>query len=289
MLAFNRRFFLKLTAATALIGARLVHAQDEPIRIGITPVFLTERISLLRDWGLYLEQQLKRRVVFEQSDSYRDIINSLLAERLEFAWICGFPYVTHKKRLQLTSVPLYNGKPLYRSYLIVSADDTATQNIADLRDRVFVYTDPDSNSGFLVPRYELSQQGLDLNHFFRKTFFTGGHRNAIEAVSTGLADAANVDDYVWETLARFKPEITRNTRIVTQSRQFGFPPIVAGPVTPAQLNQQLRTVLVGMKNTPAGIRLLDRFNLDGFTPGRAEIYDDIATMAKAIGANRDIS
>ncbi|MCW8841097.1 MAG: PhnD/SsuA/transferrin family substrate-binding protein, partial [Gammaproteobacteria bacterium] len=256
--------------------------------IGITPVFQTERTSLIRDWRDYLERHLERPVQFEQSNTYRDIINNLLARRLDFAWICGLPYVTNRSRLQLTAVPLFQGKPLYRSYLIVPIRDTATNTLTDLRDRVFAYADPDSNSGFLVPRFQLIQQGIDPDTFFRKTFFTSGHRNAIEAVSVGLAGGAHVDGYVWESMQRFNPEITRATRVVTRSREFGFPPLVAGPTVSATLNSQMGDVLLGMGSDPTAASLLDRLNLDGFTSGDPAAYEDIAEMAHTIGAFRHV-
>ncbi|MCW8972424.1 MAG: PhnD/SsuA/transferrin family substrate-binding protein [Gammaproteobacteria bacterium] len=285
----NRRQLLLYIAATTLASHRMVRADEQaPVRIGITPVFQTERTSLIRDWRDYLERHLERPVQFEQSNTYRDIINNLLARRLDFAWICGLPYVTNRSRLQLTAVPLFQGKPLYRSYLIVPIRDTATNTLTDLRDRVFAYADPDSNSGFLVPRFQLIQQGIDPDTFFRKTFFTSGHRNAIEAVSVGLAGGAHVDGYVWESMQRFNPEITRATRVVTRSREFGFPPLVAGPTVSATLNSQMGDVLLGMGSDPTAASLLDRLNLDGFTSGDPAAYEDIAEMAHTIGAFRHV-
>lgn len=285
----NRRQMLQFLAASGFFFGGRGLAQEPAVRIGITPVFLTEHTSLLRDWRDHLGRRIGHSVVFEQSDTYRDIVNNLLARRLDFAWICGFPYVSNRTHLRLTAVPLYKGKPLYRSYLIVRASDTTTARLTDLRDRVFAYADPDSNSGFLVPRYELIRKGVDPDSFFRKTFFTYGHRNAIDAVSVGLADAANVDGYVWETMARFAPEITRRTRVVARSAEFGFPPIVAGPSVPASLHARTQEVLTGMGTDPNAGMLLDRLNLDGFAPGEPTAYQTIAEMARVVDEARHVS
>lgn len=281
----NRRRFLGLLATAGLLRSRLVNAAGDAVRIGMTPVFLTEQTSLLRDWRAYLEQRLGRPVLFVQRDTYREIVENLLAGRLEFAWICGYPYIRYRDRLALTAVPVYRAQPTYRAYLIVPARDESTKDIADLRKGVFAYADPDSNSGYLVPRFDLHERGLDSSTFFRKTFFTAGHRNAIEAVSTGLADGAYVDGYVWDTLARFSPEITGRTRVVTRSQPYGFPPIVAGPAA-TKLNQQMQRVLVAMGDTAAAQPLLDRLNLDGFAAPQTGAYDDIAAMAEALGEVR---
>lgn len=288
MTLLNRRQLLKWLAAAGLGPVTSSGADRPALRIGITPVFQTERTSLLREWRDYLEHHLRQPVRFEQSNTYRDIVNNLLAQRLDFAWICGFPYVVNRSRLTLTAVPLYQGEPIYHSYLIVPARDTTTRSIIDLREQVFAYADPDSNSGFLVPRYNLHRQGVDPDTHFRKTFFTSGHRNAIEAVSLGLADGAHVDGYIWDTMNRFSPEITRRTRVVSRSKPYGFPPIVAGPsLTPAE-NLHMQKILIAMNDDPAAAQLLNALNLDGFTKGDPIAYLEIAGMAKKLVESKHV-
>ena len=279
----SRRGLLKLLAASCLLGLDRAGAEEEPIRIGLAPVILIEQTSLLRDWQADLEQRLDRPVAFVQRDSYREILDYLLSQRLEFAWICGYPYILHRDQLRLTAIPVYQGQPLYRSALIVPETDRDTRALSDLKGRVFAYADPDSNSGFLVPRFELIRQGLDPDRFFRKTFFTGGHRNSIEAVAVGLADGAHVDSYVWDTLARLSPQITRRTRVVARSKPFAFPPIVAGPAAPDALNLAMREALIGMGGDPAAAALLARLNLDGFAAAQPGAFDEIVAMAQAAG------
>lgn len=276
----NRRQILKLAAGAWLAGAgRRAWAEEDPIPFGIAPVFLTELTSLLQDWRAYLEPRLGSPVAFVQRDNYREVTDSLLSGRLLFAWICGYPYVAHRDRLDLVAVPVYQGAPLYRSYLIVGASDRSTHSLKDLEGHIFAYADPDSNSGFLVPRVELVRQGIDPDRFFRRTFFSGGHRNAIEAVSVGLADGAHVDGYVWDTMERFSPQLTRQTRVVARSKSFAFPPIVAAPAASKDLRRRMREALIGMGSDPAAAGLLERLNLDGFVAGDPAAFDEIAAMA----------
>lgn len=283
----NRRQLLLYIATMSLVPWRTPDAREgKPVRIGITPVVQTERTSLVRDWRDYLERRLERPVRFEQSNTYRDIINNLLARRLDFAWICGLPYISNRSRLALTAAPLYQGDPFYRSYLIVPVRDTATARLTDLRDKVFAYADPDSNSGFLVSRFQLVKKGLDPDTFFRKAFFTKGHSNAIKAISVGLADGAHVDGYIWESMQRFSPEITDMTRVVTRSKPFAFPPVVAGADVSSELNARMGDVLRAMGSDPDAVQLLDQLNLDGFTRITPDAYEDIAKMARFVEERR---
>lgn len=255
------------------------------LRIGLTPVFLDDQSTFLEAWRVYLTERLQRPVVFVQRGSYREIVDLLGQDQLDAAWLCGFPFVRHERRLRLLAVPLFQGKPLYRSYLIVPAGDTHTKSLLDLRGKVFAYSDPDSNSGFLYTQFALAQIRERSEVFFARTFYTWSHRKVVDAVAVELAQGGAVDGYVWETLQRSHPQLTARTRVVAQSPEFGFPPFVARATLPASEFTALRDVLVAMSKDSEGKKLLGQLNLDGFTPGKRKLYDGIARMAEKV-ANR---
>ena len=89
------------------------------LQIGLTPVFLDDRVAFLRKWQSYLEGRLARPVRFVQRQTYREVTELVVNGSIDVAWLCGFPYVRFREQLRLLAVPLYNGQPLYQSYLIV--------------------------------------------------------------------------------------------------------------------------------------------------------------------------
>ncbi|OGT88196.1 MAG: ABC transporter substrate-binding protein [Gammaproteobacteria bacterium RIFOXYA12_FULL_61_12] len=273
----TRRHFCATLALSAL--APRAFAEAPPLRLGLTPVFLDDQASFLEAWRIYLTERLQRPVVFVQRGSYREIVELLTQDRIEAAWLCGFPFVKNERRLRLLAVPLFQGKPLYRSYLIVPAGDTRTESLLDLRGKVFAYSDPDSNSGFLYTQHALSQVGERSERFFARTFFTWAHRKVVEAVAVELAQGGAVDGYVWETLKRFYPLVTARTRVLEQSPEFGFPPFVTRVSLPEAEFAALRQVLVAMGGDSEGRELLSQLNLDGFVPGERALFDGIAQMA----------
>lgn len=254
----------------------------ESVRIGVTPVFLDDQASFLRDWRAYFERQLDAPVEFAQRGTYREIIDMLVGRKLDFAWICGYPYVRNRRHLRLTGVPVFEGRPLYQSYLIVPSYDATTRSILDLRGKAFAFSDPDSNSGFLYPRYALMQLKERPEAFFGKTFFTWAHRNVVEAVAAGLAHGGAVDSYVWETLRMFDPTLTGRTRVVEKSPYFGHTPFVARTGVADAMFARMRAALLDMSQIPEGRGLLERLNLDSFIPGDDSLYDGIARMARAV-------
>jgi ABC-type phosphate/phosphonate transport system substrate-binding protein len=74
---------------------------------------------------------------------------------LDFAWICTNPYMQYEEDFSPVAVPLYQGKPLYQAYLIVSADERDIRSLADLKGKVFAFSDPDSNTGHLIIQHAL--------------------------------------------------------------------------------------------------------------------------------------
>ena len=281
MLLSKRVALWLLLTCLAYAGGAL--GQATTIRIGLTPVFLDDQPRILKAWRSYLEGYLERSVQFVQRATYREISDLLLRRELDAAWLCGLPYVVRQSRLSLVAAPLYQGAPLYRSYLLVPHSDTHTQSWAALPTGVFAFSDPDSNSGYLYPRWAMRKAGIDPAAHFRKSFFAHGHRNVVEAVAVGLADAGAVDSYVWETLARDHPELTSDTRVVMRSETFGFPPIVARADLPSQDVSDLRGALTNMADDPEGQRVLRQLNLDGFVVVKPALYESIAKMSQSLG------
>jgi len=282
-LDFTRRVLLKTALAGLVLPGRPAGAgvDPPPLLFGTTPVILDEQAEFLTRWRIYLETLLRRPVRFVQRGSYRDILVMLTGGKLDCAWLCGYPYVRMQDRLELVAVPLYEGRPLYRSYLIVPAGDTNTRSILDLRGQVFAFSDPDSNSGWLVPQVELKRAGEDASRFFKKSFYTWGHRKVIEAVAAGLAQGGAVDGYIWDSLARLHPELTSATRVAWRSPEYGFPPIVAR--RGAAGVEDLGRALLGMTGTPPGRALLARLNLDGFVAGDGGLFAGIEANWRYLG------
>ncbi|WP_428623102.1 PhnD/SsuA/transferrin family substrate-binding protein [Sedimenticola sp.] len=272
---------LVLIACLLLAGNAMAEA-SKTYRIGLTAVILTDQTSFLKAWRDYLSDRLQRPVQFVQRQTYQEVTDLLLSGDLDAAWTCGYPYVRHRDQLKLLGVPLFDGQPLYRAYLIVPVGDTSTRGMGDLKHKVFAYSDPDSNSGYLYPQVNLIGEGIDPRHFFSKSFFTWAHRDVVKAVADGVAQGGSVDGYVWETLSLHEPALTAGTRVVTKSPLFGFPPLVVRKDIDPQHFYALRNALLNMASDSEGRRLLRQLNLDGFSEGEDALFDGVAASVRIL-------
>ena len=288
----SRRQALRRGAGLVLAGFALPglgQTAKGAIRIGTTAVILNDQVSFLDEWARYLQAQIGRPVVFVHRSRYREITELLQSDELDFAWVCGYPYVSHRQFMRLLAVPLYRGRPLYRSYLIVSNSDRNTSSFADLKGKIFAYSDPKSNSGFLVPQYEMLRAGLNPLTLFRKAFFTYAHGKVVVAVANGVAHGGAVDGYVWETLALRDPKLTRRTRVAAKSDEYGFPPLVARKSIDEAQFRIMQSVLTSMPGNPAGLSLLGQLNVDGFATPDEHLFDGIARILAYVSTRQRLA
>jgi phosphonate transport system substrate-binding protein len=278
----DRRSFVMGIASAATAPAALAASEPSTIRFGITAVFLYDRLRLLSRWQAQLEHATGVRVEFMQRGVYSPIIDGLRAGRIDFAWICGYPYVLHAREMHLVAVPVWRDKPLYQSYLIAGQRSSAT-GLADLRGRSFAFSDPLSNSGYLYIRYLLAQQNTRVEDYFSRSFFAHSHPNVVQAVAEGLSEGGAVDGYVWEVLAQVQPALTARTRVLQKSPEFGFPPIVAGAHVAPATRERVQRALLTMHETADGRTVLDELRLDRLDAGSPRLFDSIARMVKVAG------
>lgn len=282
----DKSFWLWLCLLVFLLPARAGAQQDvAPIRVGITPAIIHDQYELLIRWRVYLQEKLGRPVEFVSRDSYRETIDLLTRQKLDFAWVSPFPYfyLERNRRVRLLATPVYQGRPYYRAYLIVPASDLGTQSLLQLKGKVFAYADLYSFTGYAIPRHQLQQAGEDPLRFYRKIFFTSGQRRVIEAVAHGLADGGMVSSFAWDTLSGVRGDITAQTRIVSRSQEFGFPPVVAHASIDKETYTAMQRVLLEMENDPDGVKLLKQLRLDRFGPPLPEAYREASKMVRAVG------
>lgn len=280
----NRRRFLGGAGTCAAIGLPALVRAAGAFRLGLTPVFLDNDAVVIERLRSAFSEAMGEPVDLIQRRTYQEITATILDGSVDAAWICGYPFLQHRDSLSLLGVPVWRGRPLYQSYLIVREDDDA-EMLEDLRGDVHAFSDPDSNSGYLVTASDLARMGATPERFFSRSIFTYGHRNVVRAVAGGLTRSGSVDGYVWETLANVEPSLTTRTRIVTKSEWLGFPPFAAREDRASEPTvQRFGEALRGLNASAAGREALQLLFLDRIDEGDTSLFDGIAVrMAELSG------
>ncbi len=254
------------------------------LRIAVAAMISPEQTLVhYRELLDYLGHRTGRAIRLLQRRTYGEVNDLFPRGEVDLAFLCSGPYALYREQFgfQALAVPVVAGEPFYRSYLIVPRQSPAAA-LEDLRGKVFAFTDPDSNTGHLVPRYWLAVRGERPEAFFRKTIFTYSHENSILAVARGLVDGAAVDGIPWEHFTRTRPELTSAGRVILRSEPFGSPPLVASRELPEPLRKRLQEIVLSMHADPEGARILHAIGIERFVPPQETWYDPIRRMHAAL-------
>ena len=231
----------------------------------------------------YLGKELNRPVELVQRRTYAEINELIKNGEVDMAFVCTSAYVVGAREfgLELLVAPQVGGETVYYSLLIVPAD-SQNGSMADLRDGIFAFTDPMSNSGRNYPTQLVLEMGQTPEQFFRRTFFTYSHDDAIRAVANHVADGAAVDSLVYAYTVIREPELGQKTKVVHSSPPFGIPPVVIGPHVRPQSKAELEAILMAMHDNPAGRSALATAGIDSFVSIDDSAYETVRTLEAQI-------
>jgi phosphonate transport system substrate-binding protein len=234
-----------------------------------------------------IARRLDRDVVFVQKKTYREVNVMLKQNELDLAFVCSGPYASGKDEfgMEIIAVPVCHGETVYYSYFIASSG-SGIQSFEDFRGKTFVFTDPLSNTGYMVPTYYLARRGESAESFFGKTYFTNSHDNSIQAVAGGIADGAAVDSLVYDFMSARKPELTAKTVVVEKSPPYGIPPVVVPPSLSPEIKSALTNIFLTIHEAPEGKAILDEIQVERFVAGKDRDYDTVRELQRYVNAGQ---
>lgn len=261
---------------------------SDRIKIAVAAVISPKETAIYYDMMMkYVADKLGRPVELIQRKTYQEVNDLLEAKGLDLAFVCSGPYIDGKKRfgMELLVAPLLYGKPFYQAYFIVPKDSSAT-GLKGLRGKRFAFTDPNSNTGKLVPTYMLSRIGEKPETFFKDIIYTYSHDNSIKAVSKGIVDGASVDGLIWEFFKDKNQSVVAGTKVVFKSPLYGIPPVVVHPDTPADVKEKLRKIFLGMHKDTEGKKILSELKIEKFIVPDDKSYDTVREMSSWLEKNK---
>lgn len=130
--------------------------------------------------------------LFPASD-YAGVMQGLLAGQLDTASLgaSGYAgiYLQDPEAVEPVFVSLESdGSDGYYAMMYTRADSGIT-SLEEMKGHSLAFADPNSTSGYLVPKAELEMQGINIDEYFSRTGFGGGHEQAVIAVLNDQYDA----------------------------------------------------------------------------------------------------
>ncbi|MCX7838507.1 MAG: phosphate/phosphite/phosphonate ABC transporter substrate-binding protein [Anaerolineae bacterium] len=273
--------FSDVDAASAMVYSP---NEAQPLRVAVAAVISPKgNVESYSDLLDYIGRKMHRPVHLIQRQTYAEVNELIHKGEVDLGFVCTSAYIAGQRDfgMELLVAPQVNGETVYYSLLIVPSDSSA-RSMADLRGKVFAFTDPMSLTGRVYPTALVKTLGESPETFFGRVFFTYSHDNAIKAVANKVADGANVDSLVYEFFVARDPTIAQRTRVIHRSAAFGIPPVVVNPKLSPQLKEALRELLLQMHTDQVGQTLLQGLMIERFVPVSDRIYDSARALVNQV-------
>jgi len=203
-----------------------------------------DRLARVDGYKKLLETTFQVPIKLLVAADYAGVIQAFAAKQLDIAYMSPAAYASAWMESNGNVVPLVvsveqDGATSYVSVLYTRAD-SGIASLADMKGHSLAWADPNSASGYLIPRAEFRAMGIDpeAGKYFSNTGFAGGHEQTVVAVlnkqydagvtwTSGIGDVAT--GYTRGTLRMMvdkKMLDMKDLRIIWRSR-----PILNGPLT----------------------------------------------------------
>lgn len=141
----------------------------------------------------YLSKELGIKVTLRVANDYAAVIEGQRAGNIHIGYYGPASFA----RARVTGVKTdafvidvnSDGSKGYYSVFYVLAK-SPYQKLEDLKGKNLGLVDPNSTSGNNMPRFKMSQMGIDPDTYFSQVIFTGSHENAVLALAQGTVDVA---------------------------------------------------------------------------------------------------
>jgi len=178
-------------------GERAWAAQVPTLRIGLLGGENdSDRLGRYDAYGKLLQATFDVPVRLFPAADYAGVIQAFGAKQIELASMGASGYAgawvdTGGNVEPLVVAVEQDGSISYRSVLVVRSD-SGIADLAGMKGKSLAWADPNSTSGYLIPRSELKKAGIDTEpgKYFSRTGFGGGHEQAVVAVLQKQYDGA---------------------------------------------------------------------------------------------------
>jgi phosphonate transport system substrate-binding protein len=285
-------------------GKRDWAAQLPVIRVGLLGGENdADRLQRVDGYKKLLESTFEVPVKLLPASDYAGVIQAFAARQVDMAYMSPAAYAAAWIQSDGNVIPLLtseeeDGSTSYVSVLYVRADSGVT-TLEQLRGKSLAWADPNSASGYLIPRAEFRGMGIDPDKYFSRTGFAGGHEQGVIAVinhqydagvtwSSGIGDAAqgytrgNLRIMVEKKLLDMK-----DVRIIWKSRPIENGPLTVRADTPASFRADMLALHQAIPTAdPVVFHEMDMGSSKNWVPVKHEDYAVFVDMLKAEAADR---
>ncbi len=266
---------------------------DVPLKLAFMPAPVEDEVKagakLVAD-DLSKESGLKIELVIAKS--YMSVIDGLASRTIDVAFLNSLGYLLSHDWSGTEAVFQLkgeDGKDVYKTAIIARAD-SGIKTMKDINGRSFVFTDPYSMSGYLMPLYLFNENGVKP----ATTAFAGGYSDVVEMVYSGKADAGAIyyaehdpDGRIHDArvkLVEKYPDMVDKVAVIALSPPIPTTPVVFRKGLLPDVVKKLEGAFGALNTDQEALGLLYKmYGAKGILKADEKSYDGIRDILKKLG------
>ena len=277
--------FVLMSMVLAGCGGAKVGTEKNPIVMSFVPSGDTQEIIASGDQITQMITDKTGLVVQANvGTDFAAVREAMGAGKAHIGWLNTFNYVLANEKYG-TDVGLVTeryGSTSYKGQLNVRADSGIT-TLQDLKGKVMCWVDPNSTSGYIIPRIMLAANGIDPDNDFSKTVEAGSHNNAITAVYNGDCDVGASYDDARDSVEDDLPDVKEVVVVLATTTDIPNDSVSFVKDFDAEMRTQIVNALLEYAATDEGKEALNNlYNIGGLQAADDTFYDGFrADLSKA--------
>lgn len=287
-----------VASVTSLGVAQAAECKNpEVIRFSMIPTEeTTQELSLYEPLVNQIKAATGKNVEFFLPTSYASVVEAMLGGFVDLGMHGPYSYVIAQGKdpelRVITTYAKHKGHfqeegPGYKAVLVARAD-SGFKTVEDIKGTVIGLTDPASTSGNLLPRVSFTKViGAELEDYFSRVVYSGGHDLSAVAVIEGQVDAAFVathrlDNVIDRGIATMDDYVVLWSSPVIPQDPF----VVNGRLCP-EIIEQLQNAFLTLGDSEEGQKYLENVNASKFVAMTDADYDIIRDLKAAKDAKKN--
>ncbi|MDH3852120.1 MAG: phosphate/phosphite/phosphonate ABC transporter substrate-binding protein [Deltaproteobacteria bacterium] len=234
----------------------------------------------------YLSEKIGADVKLKVLTRYGNLIDNFASAGLDGAFFGSFTYTLAHAKLGVEAIArpeTVGGVSTYYGLIFVRKDSDI-KSVQDMKGKSFVFVDRATTAGYLLPLAFFRAHRIEnYKTFFKETYFSGTHEDAIYDVLNKKAEIGAAKNTVFARLAAADSRVKDELVILARSPEVPENGLAVRNDLDHAIRNKLQEALLNMQNESQGIQVLKDLGAMRFIETTDSDYANVYKYAKQIG------
>jgi phosphonate transport system substrate-binding protein len=280
--------FVMVALTLAGCGQPKLGTEDNPIVMSFVPSGDTQEIIASGDQLAQMVSDKTGLVIKANvGTDFAAVREAMGANKAHIGWLNTFNYLLANEKFGVDAglVTERFGSTTYTGQLITRAD-SGIASLADLKGKVVCWVDPNSTSGYIIPRIMLLANGINPDTDFAQQIEAGSHNNVVTQVYNGDCDVGATYADARSSIEKDFPDVKEKVAVLATTTEIPNDNVAFTKEFPADMREKITTALLEISASEEGKAALNTlYSIDALQPTEDTFYDAFRADLSKAGIN----